>query len=150
MKTLFCLLLLSFVLFSCEDDLEDHRALYNVLAGEWNITQITYPLNDSTVNVSGKTVFTACEVQNNGCPGYFSIYDETINFTYQAHPFFDATSQITIGPTSGQKDNALKLQVSTFNILEIDRNNLTIDLAYCAFDAENNCTTVHRHLVMSR
>ena len=82
--------------------------------------------------------------------GLLSINSDVVNFRYQVNAFSDGfPSQISMGPTDGNPDNVLRLQASTCNILVLDDHNLTIDLAYCEF-TDNVCTTIHRHIVMTR
>ena len=146
-KILIAIALTPVLLASCEKkEWEDKRNLAKQLSGEWTIVQMTFPANDSTVEASGQAKFGSC---SNNCEGYFDIYDEVVHFTYNVTHFSGIPSQISMGPTDGNPDNVLGLQPGTYNILAIDDHNLTIDLAYCEF-TDNGCTTIHRHIVMTR
>lgn len=140
------------MLASCNnDEVKPDQALYNQVSGEWNIDQIIFPANDSTITPGGQAVFEDCEVYQSGqCEGYFSIDNEVVNFRYQVTQFSDIPSQITIGPLEQHRNNTLGLQIGSFDILTIDRNHLTIDLAFCTYDADSSCITTHRHIVMTR
>ena len=138
-------------LISCkEDELESSQDLYDQVSGEWNITEMTFPANDSTVTVNGQAKFEACEAQNNGCEGYFFINNEMIEFTYQVNPYPDIFSKIEMGPVAANRDNGLSFQRGGYDILTIDKNHLTIDLAFCTDGADGSCVTIHRHLIMTR
>lgn len=136
---------------SCEEELEGSLRLGEQLAGEWDIVQMYFPENDSTVAANGQAVFDDCI----NCDGYFVYDGEVINFSYTVthsnSP--DIHSQISMGPSNEEQmggNNALKLHPSTFPILAIDENNLTINLAFCTYDADSSCITTHRHIVMTR
>ena len=145
--TLIVTVLVSILFAACEDnELKDAERLAKRLSGEWNIVQMTFPANDSTIQANGQAKFGSCI---NNCSGYFSIDNEIVNFDYSVVHFPDIPSQISMGPTDGNPDNVLRLQASTYNILVLDEHNLTIDLAYCEF-TDNVCTTIHRHIVMNR
>ena len=146
-KLVIAIALAPVLLASCEKkEWEDTKSLAKQLAGEWNIVRMTFPANDSTIEANGQARFEAC---SNSCEGYFDIDDEVVNFTYSVTHFPDIPSQISMGPTDGNSDNVLGLQPGTYNILTLDDHNLTLDLGYCEF-TDNNCTTVHRYIVMTR
>lgn len=147
-------ILTMFFFLACEDESfkEDNQRLGEQLAGEWNIVQVYFPANDSTAQAGGQAVFGSCA---SSCEGSFVIDDEVVNFSYNVsysnNP--DIPSQISMGLSNEEQvggNNALKLQPSTFPIIEIDENNLTINLAFCSYDADSSCITTPRHMIMTR
>ena len=131
---------------SCEEERSESRELAEELAGEWKVVQMYFPANDSTAQVDGLAVFGS----SISSEGYFVIDNETVNFTYNVTHFSGVPSKISMGPAEGQAaDNILLLQPSSYDISTLDNQNLTIDLAFCDF-SEGFCTTVHRHIIMTR
>ncbi len=146
-KILIAIALLPVLFASCEKkEWEDTRNLAKQLAGEWNILRMTFPANDSTVDASGQARFGACI---SDCEGYFDIDGERVKFIYNVTHLPGIPSQISMGPSEENPDNVLGLQPGTYNILTLDDHNLTIDLGYCEF-TDDGCTTIHRHIVMTR
>lgn len=146
---------LFFLLTACQEEtFKVHRQnLYDQLAGEWRVERLFFPSMDSTMIMNNSSVafFQACNSDDDFCSGYFNFNDEVLNFTYHAEVFEDiGKSTLHISPEQGQTSDLYPLQVVASPILEIQEGQLTINLAYCSYDAENNCNTIDRHTIMSR